>query len=905
MESEDSERLLSDLLAVAENELKADEQQKNPRKLTEANIFENETDDTPTTSKPNNFSLIHSGDTDSSDDEANKNYENRKYNAYGRDIKYLLDTSTALQSSGVRNSSPWKTTTKEASTSRQLVAPQKPDTFPNPDVYTDPFFGIRIVNPLISSAIMRERMVGREAVYMSRIKYFLTQKPEGKDWVIAGVIVSKFSKTSQKGNQFCVWTLSDLHTDLKTVSLFLFGSAYKQFWKLTAGTVIGVLNPSVLENKAGSKNEASLSVDNSQKIMIFGQSKDLGTCRSTRKDGEKCTSFVNVNHCEFCLYHIKQEYQNCSKRSEFQSNFAGRGLTALQNKLLGKQELAYGGKVYTSIPAVKSKKMSAKDENRLKLLLGLNPAVVSKGPKTAKQKKAAAQVEMAVNQKRRDLELLKKLGGLKESTGIETKSKFVSQTVSSTVTLEESKKTALNVISKLKERSVVKEQLLEENGCVDSSVNSSLCKNNEEVSIPKACDLNLSNSSVESDTALEKSNVCNKRVVKILQNVQIPKLNHSQEIDLSIDYKEIKKTSAKLPSSPNVENNCIIDKATDKLLTFAKSKGLKSPEETKSSKEKLKNAIQETEAQLKDKILQTFSKDKSAVASSSQYLKEGKNKNHLGEADLNVDHINVKNSCTSTQNLINSYTKVENKPNKATSMDTAIILHFKTDRVDLNAPISRKQITRAKLNAVKYVQQNGPIPKSDPNSIRTSAKKRPLFSSESSEINAKKQKIEQNEFYSERFKKIMAMTSAHADLIEQHDNEEQEKYFTKQEMKERLEEKMMTTFKVPCKAVHCTKCKYTSFSAAERCKMERHPLRVFDAMKRFFKCGDCGNRTVCLEVVPTTQCKNCGSGRWERASMIKERIVGSTHSLSIRGGEQKFVNSVVTDTNINLLVGDD
>lgn len=183
-----------------------------------------------------------------------------------------------------------------------------------------------------------------------------------------------------------------------------------------------------------------------------------------------------------------------------------------------------------------------------------------------------------------------------------------------------------------------------------------------------------------------------------------------------------------------------------------------------------------------------------------------------------------------------------------------------------------------------------------------SAKKRPLLASETTESDAKKSKIEKNEFYSERFKKMMAMTSAHTDLLEQHDDEEQEKYFKKLEMKEKLEEKMMTTYKAPCKAVRCSKCKYTSFSASDLCKKERHPLKVFDAVKRFFKCGDCGNRTACLEVVPMRECKNCGGGRWERTTMMKEKVVGNAHSLSIRGGEQKFVNSVITDTNVDLLV---
>lgn len=84
---------------------------------------------------------------------------------------------------------------------------------------------------------------------------FLGKEKNEQDWVVAGVIVSKVIRTSSGGNQFCVWTLSDLQRELKTVALFLFGDAFKQCWKNSAGTVVGVLNPSVFETKAAGKDE--------------------------------------------------------------------------------------------------------------------------------------------------------------------------------------------------------------------------------------------------------------------------------------------------------------------------------------------------------------------------------------------------------------------------------------------------------------------------------------------------------------------------------------------------------------------------------------------------------------------------------------------------------------------------
>ena len=58
------------------------------RILTETDIFQFNTN---TKSAPKQGkSVIHEGDTDSSDDEGNRNYEDQKYNEYGREIKSIL-----------------------------------------------------------------------------------------------------------------------------------------------------------------------------------------------------------------------------------------------------------------------------------------------------------------------------------------------------------------------------------------------------------------------------------------------------------------------------------------------------------------------------------------------------------------------------------------------------------------------------------------------------------------------------------------------------------------------------------------------------------------------------------------------------------------------------------------------
>lgn len=97
---------------------------------------------------------------------------------------------------------------------------------------------------------LKYKMTGRQPIPMHKIKQHVSSADvDSIDWIVGGVLVGKSpSKTSQKGSQYCIWTLSDLKSGLKTVSLFLFSSAFTSLWKTNVGTVLGVLNPSVMEN---------------------------------------------------------------------------------------------------------------------------------------------------------------------------------------------------------------------------------------------------------------------------------------------------------------------------------------------------------------------------------------------------------------------------------------------------------------------------------------------------------------------------------------------------------------------------------------------------------------------------------------------------------------------------------
>lgn len=604
--------------------------------------------------------------------------------------------------------------------------------------------------------------------------------------------------------------------------------------------------------------------------MIFGTSKDLGTCKSIKKNGDKCTSIVNKNNCEFCLYHIKQEYQKCSLRSELQSNFVGKGLVALRNKVLGKNEVFYAGKSYMAIPARKNKKMEQKDNTRLQILSGnVNTNIKQPKNKTvSKKKQSAAKLDISQAQRRRDLELLKKLSGPKD---MESKINFTG-TRSSEPTLEESKSIALTVINKLKQNND-QQKVFSSQYDLKSDLLNVENKNNFNEKISQELNLDETKSK-----ALDVIGRLKKKQNRVLEKIE----------DQNVESNEISSTDLSTMFEDFFEPELDYDDTDNR------------------SKESSKNL--ENNRENINKHLNNEKNSRKEIGLSDSNLLKSKTLGNKTEKTKSKTDFYLSNPNCSLANDINGQN--ESSLKFASNLSNSAVPSLKSfgpsGFLDLSKPASYRKKDSAKLKALKFVQQNGPLKKVDPNNIKGSGKKRMI--DELDKTNGgnvpKKTKLENSEFVSDRFKKLMAASSTHTDLLEARDDEEQDKYFQKQEMREKMEEKMASTFKVACKAVRCLKCKYTSFSASDFCKKEGHPLKVFDTMKRFFKCGNCGNRTVSLEIIPTVPCKNCGSGKWEKTGMMKEKIATAAHTLSIRGGEQKFVNSIITEANLNLMVPD-
>jgi minichromosome maintenance protein 10 len=142
------------------------------------------------------------------------------------------------------------------------------------------------------------------------------------DFVVLAVIASKstphdtrpkYKQTSSTADEnydaagkskFMVMTLTDLKWE---VDLFLFDTAFEAFWKMTPGTVVAMLNPTIMPPKTNEHSgKFSLKLASSEdSVMEIGAARDLGFCTALKKTGQECGSWVNARKNKFCDYHVE------------------------------------------------------------------------------------------------------------------------------------------------------------------------------------------------------------------------------------------------------------------------------------------------------------------------------------------------------------------------------------------------------------------------------------------------------------------------------------------------------------------------------------------------------------------------------------------------------------------------
>ncbi|KAN0117512.1 hypothetical protein V8E51_003489 [Hyaloscypha variabilis] len=155
-----------------------------------------------------------------------------------------------------------------------------------------------------------------------------------EDVVVFGIIASKSepkahqsqNSKNQKKGKFMVMTLTDLKWEL---DLFLFDTAFEKFWKLTPGTIVAILNPLFMPPPRGKADTGKFSLtlnSDADTVLEVGSARDLGFCKTIKRGGKTCDSWVDKRHTEFCDYHVNETLKKThAARMEVNTMTFGKG----------------------------------------------------------------------------------------------------------------------------------------------------------------------------------------------------------------------------------------------------------------------------------------------------------------------------------------------------------------------------------------------------------------------------------------------------------------------------------------------------------------------------------------------------------------------------------------------------
>ncbi|KAK0640945.1 hypothetical protein B0T16DRAFT_204783 [Cercophora newfieldiana] len=175
------------------------------------------------------------------------------------------------------------------------------------------------------------------------------------DIVVFAIVASKSDPRSHKPGpggegkaqkdrgKYMVVTLVDLQFELE---LYLFNSGFDRFWKLVPGTVLAILNPSIIPPPPGREATGRFGLvinSDADTILEIGNARDLGYCKSVKKDGQMCSTWINIRRTEYCEFHTNEAIRKTrSGRIELNNttSFGGgeRGPRSKHNEVWGNKK---------------------------------------------------------------------------------------------------------------------------------------------------------------------------------------------------------------------------------------------------------------------------------------------------------------------------------------------------------------------------------------------------------------------------------------------------------------------------------------------------------------------------------------------------------------------------------------
>ncbi|KAI1145776.1 hypothetical protein F4825DRAFT_230422 [Nemania diffusa] len=188
----------------------------------------------------------------------------------------------------------------------------------------EPYSSIHLKKRIIPHSTLTRNLSGKKTYVipdlLKHVKAPEFELPDvEQDIVVFGILASKSDPRAHKNTgsnvkekveanpakaKYMVLKLVDLKWELE---LFLFNTGFERYWKLTPGTLLAILNPTIMPPPPNRTDTGRFSLvinSDDDTILEVGTARDLGFCKSVKKDGTLCTSWVNSKRTEFCEFHM-------------------------------------------------------------------------------------------------------------------------------------------------------------------------------------------------------------------------------------------------------------------------------------------------------------------------------------------------------------------------------------------------------------------------------------------------------------------------------------------------------------------------------------------------------------------------------------------------------------------------
>ncbi|KAF4945464.1 hypothetical protein FGADI_11966 [Fusarium gaditjirri] len=291
----------------------------------------------------------------------------------------------------------------------------------------EPYSSFHLSKRILPHGVLARHVSGKQ-VYTIKDILKVVKAPDfslpdvEQDIVVFGILAKKSEPRAHKPTQkngktedrgkYMVMTLVDLEWEL---DLFLFNSGFTKYWKLTEGTVIAILNPTIMPPPPGRHDTGKFSLvinSDDDSIIEVGTSRDLGGCQSVKKDGDLCGVWINKKRTHHCEFHSNEAIrkQRSTRMEVNGSSFGARKNSSRELIGWGAEKKKEASKKYdweTRTHWFASRSMSAAD-------------LIDGKDRTPNDRKERAEfLKRDLEAKEKEREMMKKLGQVGSAAGRE------------------------------------------------------------------------------------------------------------------------------------------------------------------------------------------------------------------------------------------------------------------------------------------------------------------------------------------------------------------------------------------------------------------------------------------------------------------------------------------------------